>query len=101
MQLAQTYRADGKVIGDMTTSNRENAETAYVTSSYKSGNHKYNNQKKRKSPDEDGESEGNFSGKESKGECHFCKKPGHWKNAFPLLSEAPKYLKKQNNKQKK
>ena len=23
MQLAQTYRADGKVIGDMTTSNRE------------------------------------------------------------------------------
>ena len=39
---------------------RENPETAYVTSSYKSGNNKHNNQYKRKSPDEDGESEGNF-----------------------------------------
>ena len=34
MQLAQTYRSDGKVIEDMTSSNRENSETAYVTSSY-------------------------------------------------------------------
>jgi len=25
----------------------------------------------------DGDSEGNFSGKESKGECYFCKKPVH------------------------
>jgi len=76
----------------MAISNRKNPETAYVTSSY---NHKYNNQKKRKLPDEDGESEGNFSGKESKGEFYFCKKPVHWKNAFPLLSEAAKHQQKQ------
>ena len=97
MQLAQTYRVDGKVIGDMTISNRENPETAYVTSSYKSSNNKYNNQKKRKTPDEDGDREGNVSGNESKGECYFCKKPGQWKNSCPLLSEAEKYLKKQKN----
>ena len=94
MQLAQTYRSDGKVIGDMTTSTRENSETAYVTNGYKSGYNKNNNYNKRKSPDDEGESEGNGSGKESKGECYFCKKPGHWKNSCPLLSEAAKYLKK-------
>ena len=63
MQLAQTCRVDGKVIGYMTTSNRDNPETAYVTSSYKSGSNKYNNQNKIKSPDENGNSEGNVSGK--------------------------------------
>ena len=99
MQLAQTYRSDGKVIGDMTTSTRENSETAYVTNSYKSGYNKNNNYNKRKLPDDEGESEGNGSGKESKGECYFCKKPGHWKNSCPLLSEAAKYLKRQKNKQ--
>ena len=34
MQLAQTYRSDGKVIGDMTSSTRDNPETAYVTNGY-------------------------------------------------------------------
>jgi hypothetical protein len=47
MQLAQTYRSDGKVIGDMTSSARDNPETAYVTNSYKS---RYNKNYKRKSP---------------------------------------------------
>ena len=61
----------------MTTSNREKSETAYATSGYKSGYNKNNNYNKRKLLDEDGESEGNGSGKESKGECYFCKKPGH------------------------
>ena len=51
-----------------------------------------NNYDERKSPDEDRDSEGNFFWK---GECYFCKKPGHWGNAFPNLSEAAKYLKKQ------
>jgi hypothetical protein len=38
-------RIDGKVIGDMTSSNRENSETAYVTSSYKSSQNKNKNAK--------------------------------------------------------
>ena len=83
----------------MTTSNRENSETACVTSGYKSGYNKNNNYNKRKLPDDDGESEGNGSGKESKGECNFCKKLGHWKISFPLLSKAAKYLKNKKIKE--
>ena len=43
MQLAQTYRSDGKVIGDITNSNRENPETAYVRNGYKLGYNKNKN----------------------------------------------------------
>ena len=85
----------------MTTSTRENSETAYVTSGYKSGYNKINNYNKRKLPDDDGESEGNGSGIESKGECYICKKPVHWKNSLPLLFKAAKNLKKQKNKHNK
>ena len=34
MQLAQTYRSEGRVIGDMVTSHRDSVESAYVTEGY-------------------------------------------------------------------
>jgi len=95
MQLAQTYRADGKVIGDMTTSNREYPKTAYVTSIYKSGNHKYN-QNKRISPHEDREAF--FPEKSPKASVASVKSLGAGK-CFPSLARSSKVSKEIKNKQ--
>jgi hypothetical protein len=98
MQLAQTYRSEGRVIGEMTSSTREVSETAYVTSGYKSGYNKNNYNNKRKIPDIDGEGENKGSTKEVTGDCFLCNKPGHWKNQCPLLKEAVKYIEKNKKK---
>ena len=99
MQLAQTYRSEGRVIGEMTSSTREVSETAYVTNGYKSNG--YNKNYKRKVPEDNGDDDGGeANGKEVKGDCFLCKKPGHWKSNCPLLKDAVKYIEKnKNNKQ--
>jgi len=46
MQLAQTYRSEGRVIGDMVTSHRDSVESAYVTEGYEYKNKNKNKNKK-------------------------------------------------------
>jgi len=53
VQLAQTYRNDGREVGDVIISTRDIDSSAYVTQSYKSKNKSY-----RRKADEDNSSEG-------------------------------------------
>ena len=89
MQLAQTYRYDGRVMGDVIISTREIDASAYVTQSYKSKNKSY----KRKA-DEDNSSEGVRDYSHIK--CYLCKQSGHYRSKCPMLAQA----KEQNQKSK-
>jgi hypothetical protein len=91
MQLAQTYRSDGRMIGDMVSGGKDTEESAYVTQEYKYKNKNKNRGYKRKSDTEsdDPEKVRDYSSVE----CYLCKQRGHFRNKCPMLAEAEKYLK--------
>jgi hypothetical protein len=91
MQLAQTYRSDGRMIGDMVSGGKDTEESAYVTQEYKYKNKNKNKGYKRKSDTEsdDPEKVRDYSSVE----CYLCKQRGHFRNKCPMLAEAEKYLK--------
>ena len=89
MQLAQTFRYDGRVMGDVIISTKYIDASAYVTQSYKSENKCY----KRKA-DEENSSEGAKDYSHIK--CYMCKQVEHYRSRCTMLAQA----KEQNQKRK-
>jgi hypothetical protein len=93
MQLAQSYRYDGRAMGDVITNTRHVEGSAYVTQKHKSKNKTY----KRKVEDE-----GNNEAEKkdySHIKCNLCDQYGHYKSKCPMLGDA-KDLNDKSKKQK-
>ena len=88
MQLAQTYRSEGRIIGDMVSSSKDVEESVYVTQSYNKNKNKSYKRKVEVVDEEDDKKSLSHI------ECYLCKQPGHYRNKCPLLAEAEKYLNK-------
>jgi len=81
MQLAQTNRYDGRVMGNVIINTNDIEASAYVTQSYKSKNKSY---KRKADEDNSSESVKDYS-------CIkwcLCKQNGHYRSRCPMFSQA-------------